>query len=71
MPKVQFEFSERALGRLDEIKEIADATTRAEVVRRALSIYGFLLEKSAAGYTIHLVQDDVVEPVPPQLLHNV
>ena len=37
--RVQFDFSPEALKRLEDLKELVDASTKAEVVRSALKLY--------------------------------
>lgn len=40
--RLQFDFSDEAVKRLDEIVERIHASTRAEVVRRALKLYDWV-----------------------------
>ena len=42
--RVQFDFSRESLAKLDEIKSLVSASTRAEVIRRALTLYTEVLE---------------------------
>ena len=41
--RVQFDFSPEALQRLETLKELTDASTKAEVIRNALKIYEWLV----------------------------
>lgn len=41
--RVQFDFTQDALDRMDEIKTKSGATTRAETIRQALRLYEWLL----------------------------
>jgi hypothetical protein len=54
--RVQFDFSPEALQRLEDLKELTDASTKAEVVRNALKIYEWLVTQIDPESTIE-VQD--------------
>ena len=54
--RVQFDFSSEALQRLEDLKELTDAYTKAEVVRNALKIYEWLVTQIDSESTIE-VQD--------------
>jgi len=60
--KLQFEFSPDALRRLDELKERADAATRAEVVRDALRVYEWMVREISPDYTLE-IQNEEGDPV--------
>jgi hypothetical protein len=49
---VQFDFSRASLAKLDEIVSLVNATTRAEVIRRALTLYTEVLEAEKRGTKI-------------------
>lgn len=55
--RVQFDFSVDALQRLDTIKQITGATTRAEVVRDALKFYEWLVTEVNAGNTVKVFNE--------------
>ena len=55
--KLQFEFAEDAINRLDELKTRTDSASRAEVIRRSLRLYEFAVEKVINGYTLKLEKD--------------
>src|SRR5947207_2116173 len=44
--RVQFEFSPNMLKLLNRLVQETEATTRAEVVRRAISVYALILDES-------------------------
>ena len=52
--RLQFDLSSRVIRRLDEIKTITDATSRAETVRSALLWYGWLVRLYAGGSTFYV-----------------
>lgn len=54
--KIQFEFSIEALNKLDALKEDIDAPTRADVMRRALRLYEWLVTKVDPDFLV-IVQD--------------
>jgi metal-responsive CopG/Arc/MetJ family transcriptional regulator len=56
--RVQFEFDIRALAKLDQVVESTDATTRAEVIRRALSLYVQYVDSAQRGATLCLEEPD-------------
>lgn len=49
LKRVQFDFREDAVSDLDTLVERTRATSRAEVVRRALDVYRNLLDAAEAG----------------------
>ena len=55
--RVQFEFSEVALKRLDSIVERTNAASRAEVVRNALRFYECVFEQHDNGFEICFKRD--------------
>lgn len=67
--RLQLEFAEAALLRLDELAEATGCATRAELVRRALEAYDYLLEARQRGGVVLLQLPDgrtheVIVPVP-------
>ena len=56
--RVQFDFSREALAKLDEIVKTVDATTRAEVIRRALTLYAEVLDAQQRGAKICFRESD-------------
>ena len=57
--RVQFDFAQEALGRLDEIKRLTGAATRAEALRNCLYSQDWLIEKALAGETVKLTPSDL------------
>jgi metal-responsive CopG/Arc/MetJ family transcriptional regulator len=56
--RVQFDFSKESLAKLDEIKSTVNAATRAEVIRRALTLYTEILEAETRGAKILFRETD-------------
>ena len=52
--RVQLDFTEEGLQQLDEMKNLAGATTRAEVIRNALRLYDFFLTEVKPEYTVNI-----------------
>lgn len=52
--KLQFEFSQAAVDRLDAIKKYIDAGTRSEAIRFSLKMAEWLLRLNADGYVVKL-----------------
>ena len=59
--RVAIEFSTEAFERLNQIREVAGASSNAEVIRDALRVYDFLLNNRKNGWAIHLVKDKYVK----------
>ena len=66
--RVQIDFSEKALQRLDELKEQLGSPSRADTIRVALVLLGWLLKRIADGYTIVARREEKEEIIPPEAL---
>ena len=64
--RVQFDFSRESLAKLDEIVSSVNARTRAEVIRRALTLYTEVLEAQNRGAKIFFREADgtMVQVIP-------
>jgi len=64
--RVQFDFSKQSLERLDEIVRDVNAATRAEVIRRALTLYTEVLaaEQRGAKVFFHEKNGDQIHLMP-------
>jgi hypothetical protein len=56
--RVQFDFSKDSLAKLDEIVSAVNASTRAEVIRRALTLYTQVLDAEKRGAKICFREPD-------------
>ena len=56
--RVQFDFSRESLEKLDEIVSTVNASTRAELIRRALTLYTEVLEANKRGAKIFFRESD-------------
>ena len=61
--RVQLDFSEKGFSNLQELKERSDAQTNAELVRKALATYKWVLDQMDAGKTVYSVSDNFEEVV--------
>ena len=61
--RVQLEFTPEAFSRLRQIRDLANASTNAEVVRNALRVYEWFLTQRAEEYKLQLVKDNQVKEV--------
>lgn len=61
--RVQFDFSQEAYDRLQELKDTTEARSNAEVIRKALQVYEWVLTKQQEGYDFQLVKGDRVREV--------
>lgn len=56
--RVQFDFSQEALKRLEEMQERLDAPTKAEVVRNALKLYEWFINEVDSNAIIEIQDKD-------------
>ncbi len=56
--RVQFDFSKESLDKLDELVESVNASTRAEVIRRALTVFTEILAAEKRGAKILVREKD-------------
>lgn len=56
--RVQFDFSKESLDKLDEIVERVNASTRAEVIRRALTLFTEVLAAEQRGAKVLFREQD-------------
>jgi hypothetical protein len=61
--RVQIEFSPEAANRLREIKQLADATSNADVLRNALRFYDWFLRQQQDGWKLQLRRGDAIREV--------
>lgn len=54
--RLQFDVTADTLKTLDELRELSGVTTRAELFRRALKLYGWVLEQQEQGKKV-IVKD--------------
>lgn len=65
--RVQFDFSEEALDRVDKLRDITDASSRVEVIRNSLRVYDYMVKKQREGYKIEMKRRGhkiLIEPLP-------
>jgi Arc/MetJ-type ribon-helix-helix transcriptional regulator len=58
MKRIQFDFSPAAVDKLDEMVRVTGAASRAEVVRRALSLYENMLFRQEENTEVFLKKPD-------------
>jgi len=63
--KLQFDFSEDAVERLDDLVKKTDSASRAEVVRSSLKLYEYAIEMLNSGYTLNFEKDGNTVTVVP------
>lgn len=56
--RVQFDFSRESLAKLDELVSAVNATTRAELIRRALVLFSTIIDAEAQGGKIYIREPD-------------
>jgi metal-responsive CopG/Arc/MetJ family transcriptional regulator len=52
--RLQFDFTDEAVERLDELRQRCGASSRAEVVRRALMLLEFITNCEASGEKVSI-----------------
>lgn len=60
--RLQFDFTQKQVEEIDDYAERLDASSRAEVMRKALAVLGFMLDARATGKTVY-VQDGSGESI--------
>lgn len=68
MKRIEFDFSNESVSKLDELVERTNSATRAELLRRALSVYEYLKNQTDQGYKINLSKDDEKILIPGELI---
>lgn len=63
--RLQFDFSEEAIDRLKQIAQITESRTNAEVVRRSLKFYEYVIQKMKEGYNLEFEKDGEKLIIPP------
>ncbi len=68
--RVQFDFSSEALQRLEHLKDIMDATTKAEVIRNALKVYEWFATQVDPNYIIEVKDQEgnIIYRIPAKVL---
>ncbi len=66
--RIQFDLTPEALKALDELKDISQATTRAELIKNSLRLFAWFLEKRIDGYDLLLRKGSSVEKIELPLL---
>lgn len=56
--RLQFDFTSEAVTRLDNLRELSGASSRAEVVRNALRLYEWFMTEVQAEDTIQIFNKD-------------
>lgn len=56
--RVQFDFSKESLDKLDELVSTLSAATRAEVIRRALTLFTEVVDADRRGAKIYIREPD-------------
>lgn len=61
--RVQFEFTVESVERLERLIDTTDSVSRAEVVRKALKLYDYIVDKTKDGYVMGFQKDEKFTPV--------
>jgi hypothetical protein len=59
--RIQFEFPPESLERLNKLKQEAGVSSYADVVRRALQVYEWVIDAQQDGFEIAAVRKKVVK----------
>ncbi len=63
MHKIQFNFTQRALKDLDELRERIDAPSRAETIRHALRLLQWVADEIAQGHKVYVGKKKGIQEV--------
>ena len=61
--RVQLDFSVQAFEKLQELKQLTDARSNAEVIRSALRLYEWYVKTRRDNYQVQIAKDDQVQVV--------
>ena len=56
--RMQFDFSEQSVKRLEALLELSEASSKSEVIRQALRLYEFFLDKKHDSYEFYLEKEE-------------
>ncbi len=70
--RVQLDFAPEALERLDQLKELTGASTRAEIIRQALRLFEWFVNDIDPNDTLTITNDDdkIKATFKAKLLHS-
>jgi len=71
--RLQFDVTQEALEEIDALKELAGASTRAELLRDALRLYALSVQKGLDGYELQLRKGEEVQlplAVPTRIVYR-
>jgi hypothetical protein len=68
--RIQFDFTPEALRRLEDLKELVEASTKAEVIRNALKLYEWFATQVDPTYIIEVKdkEGDTIFKIPAKIL---
>lgn len=66
--RLQFDFSEDAVNRLQFLAEMTESSTKAEVVRRSLRFYEYAVKMMHDGYVLELKKENDKITIVPAVL---
>ena len=61
--RIQFDLTAEALEALDGLKDLSQATTRAELLKNSLRLFAWFLQKRLDGYDILLRKGSEIEKI--------
>ncbi|MGA1841954.1 MAG: hypothetical protein ACMUIU_15150 [bacterium] len=61
--RVQFDMTKKTVDQLDLLRDKINSSSRAYVVRKALSLFDWIIEKVEEGYDIYLEKDGEREKI--------
>jgi hypothetical protein len=56
--RLQFDFSEDAIERINRLESLTESTTKAEVVRKSLKFYEYAVNMLNEGYVLELKKEN-------------
>lgn len=61
--RLQFDVTDETLQELNELQSSTGASTRAELLRNALRLYGWFMAQREAGYAVYTKKNEKVEKI--------
>ncbi len=62
--RLQFDFANESIERIDKLVIKIEASSRVEVIRRSLRIFEYLVDNLSDGYEIELKKDKETKTIP-------
>jgi len=69
--RLQFEFPDKSIEKLDELVERCGESTRAAVMRNAFKLYNYVLDQVDNGFQVQLTKNGETTTIVSPVLYNI